>query len=48
MIGDYLFAYCVNLQTAVFPSNLTKVGGYWFYGCESLSSVNLANVETIG
>ena len=47
-IGDYLFAYCVNLQSAVLPDNLTKVGGYWFYGCESLSAVNLGNVEFIG
>ena len=47
-INGRAFSYCYNLQSVSF-SLLTKiVGGYCFYQCSALSSVDLPLVQSIG
>ena len=41
---SYVFADCKDLTRVVLPDSLTKIGGYAFYGCESLTDINLGNV----
>ena len=44
------FAFCSNLETVVFPTNLTSISSYGFYGCSKLVNINLQNTSltTVG
>ena len=44
---SYVFADCKDLTAVTLPSGLTRIGGYAFYGCENLASVNLSNLVQI-
>ncbi len=44
---DYVFAECKNLTTVVFHKDLTYLGDYAFYGCETLSSVKFGDNNEI-
>ena len=46
-MGDYTFAYCLNLEKAVIPSSIKTIGLYNFAGCELLTNINLSHVENI-
>ena len=43
-----MFAQCTNLKTVNFDGNVNKIGVAVFTGCESLQSVDLNGVESIG
>ena len=48
-IGDYAFAYCLNLKSAEIADSVRKIGWRAFEGCESLRKVRLpAGLEEIG
>lgn len=40
-INDYAFQYCKNLKTVTVPSSVKAIGKQAFYGCDTLSRVNL-------
>ena len=42
------FAYCTQLKSVVLNENVKELDEYLFYGCTSLESINLENVEVIG
>lgn len=46
-IGDYAFAGCSSLTTALFPA-ASSIGDYAFSGCTSLSRVYFPNVSSVG
>ncbi len=46
-VSDFLFSFCVNLKEVILPESVKYVGEYSFSGCESLTTINLENVETI-
>ncbi|MFI3295789.1 MAG: leucine-rich repeat protein [Rikenellaceae bacterium] len=37
-----------TLQMVVLPSDVTHIGGYSFYGCSALSSIDLSSITEIG
>ena len=48
-IGERAFAFCENLKSVAFESDVTKIGDSAFTGCKSLESVTVpANVKEIG
>lgn len=48
-IGDFAFAECVNLETAIIPSSVTAIGRFAFSDCESLSNITIPeSVVSIG
>ena len=45
------FGNCDNLVSVTLPSSVTTIGSYAFYGCDSLTNINLSNctkLTTIG
>ncbi len=47
-IGEYAFAYCRVLESAVLGSEITEIPQYAFAGCDALCSINLGNITSIG
>ena len=46
-----VFENCKNLVSVTLPSSVTTIGSYAFYGCNSLTNINLSNctsLQTIG
>ena len=43
---NYMFQYCVSLESIAFPDSLTNIKNmnYLFYNCSSLQSVDLSNI----
>lgn len=44
---NYLFAYCIKLESVALPDCLKRVGKYAFAGCELLDEINLSGVSDI-
>ena len=44
----YTFADCIDLKTVKLPTALTKIGGYVFSGCSSLSEIDLSHIALFG
>ena len=42
-----MFIDCVSLTNIVLPSSVVSIEEYAFYGCYSLSSIDLRNIKTI-
>ena len=47
-IGEYCFSYCRQLNEIKLGEAISEIPAYAFAGCESLKTVNLNGVETIG
>ena len=47
-IGEYAFAYCLDMETVVLPEAITELKPYTFAGCSALESINLGKVTTVG
>lgn len=47
-VSPYLCYNNQNVTLVSTPESVKEIGDYAFYGCKSLSSINLAGVETIG
>lgn len=46
-IGDYVFEFCIGLNSLTIPNSVTSIGWGAFYGCTGLSCVAIPN-STIG
>ena len=44
-IGDYAFFNCINLQYVSMPGNMQEIEGGAFQNCESLTTIELTNIE---
>lgn len=44
---NYLFAYCIKLESVTLPDCLTRIGKFAFAGCELLEEINLSRVSDI-
>ncbi len=47
-LDKYCFQKCTSLKSIDLPGRVTAISDYTFYGCESLESVTLNKVKTIG
>jgi hypothetical protein len=48
-MGDYAFANCTGLMSAVIPEGVASIGEFAFYQCTSLANVSIpASLTTIG
>ncbi len=45
-LPEYAFAYADQIQSVTLGEKIEKIGGYAFYGCTSLNSVNFEEKET--
>ena len=41
ILGDDVFADCINLTEVILPNNITSIGGSCFNGCKNLTSISL-------
>ena len=48
-ISDYMFIYCISLETVILPKSVTLIGNAAFQGCGGLTSITIPNnVTSIG
>ncbi|MBR3779379.1 MAG: leucine-rich repeat protein [Clostridia bacterium] len=48
VIGEYAFAYCLDLKTVVLGEAITEIKPYTFAGCSALETINLSAITTVG
>ena len=47
-IDPYMFKNCSDLQTVILAPSMGTIESYAFYGCNSLKTIDLSNVSSIG
>lgn len=46
-VNDYALAGLGMIENVILPSTITEIGAYAFYGCRSISSIDLSNIKII-
>ena len=47
-LGEYAFSYCRQLVDVKLSDNIKEIKQYTFAGCDSLKTINLGKIKTIG